>query len=947
MIRLLIVLSWLGAATAAADIALPCTTVKDAVFDAEHGGCVKRSKSVDPVTAAYYAGLDALAKDPKTAFAMFEKACKAKLAAGCSKLASMYDTGRARVVTRDVARARELFKQACTLGDGPACQRTGNYVMSNEPAEARKYFERACSKFNDGIACAQLAFMIDQGMGGAADPARAAKEYAKAWKLLDRNCPKDGNACLARGVMLQRGLGTKVDDAKALAAFRQSCADANYDGCTQLAQTLDKLPGNAAEALGAWEKGCLYDWARACSVAARRLVAADHRSTDAMALAERACELDTTECEILALIYDLGYGTLARADRARATTLFKTLCDAGDQSNCVRFANRARRGIGIAADAATADKLLEAACATDEASACGELGHQFTANKRDDAHGFVVAQKGCNLGSAFSCYVAGWMVKFNRRGAAKLDDAPAAKEALPYFDKGCAAEEPSPAACHEAGKLYDNGLGTNEDKTAAAERYKKACNADDDVQADSCLALAVLHLEGTGSLKKDPAEGLRLVARACANGNSTGCEWLPAHAKTPDELKVVTAALAPVCATGEHEDVCLQLAFTLANGAGPDKRASTEVFEKMCGRKDPRGCRYHAEATYYGWGALQDKARGEALFKQLCEEPASAEGEHPAEAAACFDLVRAYMEQKKDNQLILQYADLACKLGNGDGCNTVAYLHYTAAKGITWSATIAADYYKKGCDKHSAMSCANTAELYRYGIAIPRDPAAAAKLYKQVCDDGSGFGCAGYGHYLATGEGGVTRDVKTAEKLLRDACKQETSEACIELADLLAATKTGTVAEIAELRGQGVTITERNAEDNPEYMWRMGVFYRDGVAKPKDLVKAREWFAKSCDKYDPLGCLDAGKAFAAIDRDRARVYFANACGSRIQEACDGAKALEGPVGVGPQKVHAKGCAGCSTGGDAGPLALVALILLRRRPRSRAAASRDRAPASRA
>ena len=66
--------------------------------------------------------------------------------------------------------------------------------------------------------------------------------------------------------------------------------------------------------------------------------------------------------------------------------------------------------------------------------------------------------------------------------------------------------------------------------------------------------------------------------------------------------------------------------------------------------------------------------------------------------------------------------------------------HYTAAKGITWSATIAADYYKKGCDKHSAMSCANTAELYRYGIAIPRDPAAAAKLYKQVCDDGSGVG---------------------------------------------------------------------------------------------------------------------------------------------------------------------------------------------------------------
>ena len=947
MIRFAIVLTWLAAAAAAADIQLPCTTIKDAVFDAEHGGCVKRSKSVDPTVAAYFAGLDALGrgKDPKKAFELFDKACKGKYAAACSKLAAMYDTGRSRVVTRDVTRARALFKEACTLGDGPACQRTGNYVMSSDPAEARKYFERACSKFSDGIACAQLAYMIDQGMGGVADPARAAKEYARAWKLLDKNCPKDGNACLARGVMLSKGLGIKADQDKALAAYKQSCDDANYDGCVQLGQELDKHPGHEAEALAAWRHGCEYDWAKACSVAARRTVSADHQSRDAMELATKACDLDTGECEILALIYDLGYGTLAQPDRAHATALFKTLCDAGDQSNCVRFANRARRGIGITADATLADKLLESACAADEGSACGELGHQLTANKRDDAHGFVVAKKGCDLGNAFSCYVAGWMIRYHRRGTAKVEDAVAAKEALPYFDKGCTAEELSPAACHEAGKLYAAGLGTNEDKSAAAERYKKACN-DDSADADSCLALAVYTLEGTGSIKKDAAEGLRLVTRSCANGNSDACEWLPGHAKTPDEIRMVNAALAPVCAQGTNENTCLQLAFTLANGAGADKRASTEVFEKMCARKDARGCSLYARGVYYGWGIPQDKARGESLFKQLCDEPPQGATDRPSEAGACFDLVRAYMEQKKDNQQVLYYADLACKLGNGDGCNTVAYLHYTAAKGITWSAVIAADYYKQGCDKHSDMSCANTAELYRYGIAIKRDPAAAAKLYKQVCDNGSGFGCAGYAHYLASGEGGVAKDLKTAEKLLREACKQETSEACIELADLLATTKGATVAEIAELRGQGVTITERNADDNPEYMWRMGVFYRDGVAKPKDLAKAREWFAKSCDRYDPLGCLDAGKAFASIDRDKARVYFTNACGSQIQEACDGAKSLEGPT-VAPGKVHAKGCGGCSTSGDGGLVLVAGLILLRRRPRSRAAASRDRGPASRA
>lgn len=954
MKRVLLVLSllaWFGASRASADIALPCTSMKDAVFDAEHGGCVAKSKSMDPATAAYFAGLEALTKDPKKAFPLFERSCTGNYGAACTKLAYLYETGRGRAVTKDPAKARALFRQACEHGDAPGCQRTGNFVIGTEPLEARKWFERGC-KGNNGSACAQLAFMIDQGMGGDADPKRAATQYAKAWKLLERTCPKDGNACLARAMMFQKGYGTTLDLDKAMASFAQACEAGVSDGCTQLAFMLESKPGREADSLAYWRKGCVYDHAGACSIAARALVVADRNSKDARDLAERACELDTTQCEILAKIYDFGMAGLAKPDRAHATGLFRSLCDAGDRGNCVALAARTRAGIGITANADAADKLLEDACAADEPSGCAALAQQFTSNKKDDAHGFVIAQKGCNLGNAHACYVAGWMTRYNRRGTPKAEDAVTSVDALPWFERGCDAERPSPHACLEAAQIHDKGLGKAADKVAAAVRYKKACDVEEDVQSAACVALGTMALEGTGGVKKDPLESLRLVARGCAHGATDACVWLPTHAKTPEEIALVSAGLAPACASGEHDDVCFQLAFTLFNGGGSDRRTSFDIMTKLCGKKDAHGCFLVGLSVYNGWGTLQDKARAEALQKQLCDEPPNSEADHPWEGAACFEITRMYLEQKKDNQLVLQYAELACKFGNGDACSTVAFLHYTAAKGVTWSATIAAEFYKKGCDKGSAMSCANSAELYRYGIAGPRDPAAAAKLYKQVCENqSSAYACTGYGHYLAAGEGGVAKDLAAAEKIFRAACKDDIGEGCIELAELLAAGKRGSAAEIAELRNQGFSITARNADDNPEYMWRMGVFYRDGVIKPKDLAKAREWFAKSCDRFDPLGCLDAGRSFQELDREKARVYFASACGSKVQEACDAEKllAVPAPGAIAPGKVHAKGCGGCATTSD-GALALVGvlgLVLTRRRPRSRAGSSRDRAPASRA
>jgi uncharacterized protein (TIGR03382 family) len=96
-------------------------------------------------------------------------------------------------------------------------------------------------------------------------------------------------------------------------------------------------------------------------------------------------------------------------------------------------------------------------------------------------------------------------------------------------------------------------------------------------------------------------------------------------------------------------------------------------------------------------------------------------------------------------------------------------------------------------------------------------------------------------------------------------------------------------------------------------MWVMGKFSRDGVGVVKNNQAATAWFAKACDGYDPMGCLDAGGAFAQLDgsanRDRAKLYFERACGAGVEAGCLRL------AGKHPGQVSTKGCGGCSSRSD--------------------------------
>jgi uncharacterized protein (TIGR03382 family) len=122
-------------------------------------------------------------------------------------------------------------------------------------------------------------------------------------------------------------------------------------------------------------------------------------------------------------------------------------------------------------------------------------------------------------------------------------------------------------------------------------------------------------------------------------------------------------------------------------------------------------------------------------------------------------------------------------------------------------------------------------------------------------------------------------------------------------------------------------------------MYILGTYYADGMATVKDPVKSLALTTKSCEGFDPLGCIAAGKVLGvskkADERERAKVYFERACAAGVDEGCALGKAK--PPGPKPV-VKATGCCGGEVapgGGFALGAVVLGFVLRRRRRRARA------------
>lgn len=850
--------------------------------------------------------------DPKRGIKMLEENCTAKHGPSCTLLGFLYSRGR--VVTRDDVKSMEYLVKACTLNDVEGCYHIGGVAYQiAEYSAARIAYQRAC-ELGSGIACAYGGEMFDRGVGGDKDAATALKMFERAHSILAPTCPGDGGGCYVLGFLYEGGRGVAKDDKKRNDAYKSGCATGSGDACTKLATLLDQAKDTDG-ANDALEKACnRYDNGDACRRLAERLAIAKKDLDRAFVLAKRGCSLDAGQCGTLGELYRVGYGVTA--DPAEATRHYKIACEAG-VNWCDTYGQRAHDGVGMTADDTAALVALERGCKGGEPHSCQIATNILIANKTDDARAFTLASMGCDYKRGINCYLAGWMAAAGRAGG------PASPErAFALYEKGCALG--SPAACSSQADAHRAGAGTPKDPAKAIAKAEEACKGTStELFAAACKTWGVMAYFGeTGT--KDTKTALTAFRRACTYGEET-CGWLGSVAvetggKASDELPVIEKA----CTAG-FEHACIAYGNGLAaSPSESDHRKAYEAFVASCGRKNEDACVRQADLLAGGFGITKDVAKAEQLYRTRCDAGSS---------AACFGMGRMYDNDKKHDEA-LRMMTRACEGGSGDACSSVGFMYYTA-RGTRWDVAAAAKFFTKGCELGSNVGCANSADLYRWGVGVAVDHAKAFGFYEKACTPADPAGCAGVGHYVATGEGKITVDRKRAEQALRAACTSEAyllPDACRELADLLEKDGKGSAGEIARIRTTAFARAKELAAENPYFMYVLGTFYADGMATMKDPAAALVWLGKACDGFDPLGCIAAGNALTATkkpdDAERARVYFERACAAGVDDGCTLGK-IAAPK---PVAVHAKGC-GCSgeiAGGDAGALALVLLVLARRK-----------------
>jgi hypothetical protein len=158
-------------------------------------------------------------------------------------------------------------------------------------------------------------------------------------------------------------------------------------------------------------------------------------------------------------------------------------------------------------------------------------------------------------------------------------------------------------------------------------------------------------------------------------------------------------------------------------------------------------------------------------------------------------------------------------------------------------------------------------------------PGDAAECATQ-CGRGSAQSCDALGYLLATGTGGVQRNVTKAAEMFAASCRGDFGNGCLNL---------GTMFE----SGQGVAKDEREAAGLYLQSCRLGfakgcsylgrMFYA-GKGVAEDYGKAIALFVKGCDGGDREGCNDAGfMALAGMGVPKNEALAAN----MVKRACDG------------------------------------------------------------
>lgn len=179
--------------------------------------------------ARYLRG-EQVSRDSARAAQLFEKACVGGDAKGCLNIAVLRENGEG--IAKDLAGAAAAYQKACDAKIGLACYGLGSLYdlgggVGKDSSRALKLWEGACDGGN-GPSCRALGHKYLSGEG-------VAKDLPLAFRLLNKSCyESDGQGCYLLGVMYVTGQGVAESVAQASDAFKNACAQGEARGCEGL-----------------------------------------------------------------------------------------------------------------------------------------------------------------------------------------------------------------------------------------------------------------------------------------------------------------------------------------------------------------------------------------------------------------------------------------------------------------------------------------------------------------------------------------------------------------------------------------------------------------------------------------------------------------------------------------------------------------------------------------
>ncbi|HZF55720.1 MAG TPA: tetratricopeptide repeat protein [Polyangiaceae bacterium] len=352
--------------------------------------------------------------------------------------------------------------------------------------------------------------------------------------------------------------------------------------------------------------------------------------------------------------------------------------------------------------------------------------------------------------------------------------------------KACDGNDP--AACHELGALFLEGLPRDDD--AAMALQKKACDAG---HLPGCGDLAGLLLtDGAMRIRVENEPDVRaavsLAQKACEGGYARACTILGNVHWTgkvvPRDQALAKQMLERGCDVGDWWG-CTTASSIYDKGWGggpPDKeRAATlnrkafELIQKNC-TEELDSCAMVARWHAKGIGTAVDREKQRSVLRDACDR---------GDSASCVEL-GALLEQDKPTDIdgAVRLYRRECDDGYGDGCDKLAKM-YSRGLGVPRDGKRHQELLQRACDLGYAKSCSWLGTMSETGMGTTEDPAKSMALYRRACGLGSPIGCKAVGEaLLGTDTHGIPSREAHAEalRLLVFSCDEGDHFACLSAA---------------------------------------------------------------------------------------------------------------------------------------------------------------------